>query len=164
MENDYLKELIQKWATKGLLLDTNLFLLFVVGFADIEFIRNHKKTNSYSIADYKFLYQIVSHFRLKLTLPNVQTEVSNLARQTHPDMAKKIGNALQRLFTAWSELYEPSLRLTAGSHYIDYGLTDAALVSLSEKYLLVTADGRLARRLSDLNRDVLNFNHYRPLA
>ena len=44
------------------------------------------------------------------------------------------------------------------------GLTDAVLISLAERHLIITADFPLANRIETLGRDVIDFNHLRVYA
>lgn len=54
-------------------------------------------------------------------------------------------------------------KIAVGNKYFEkYGLTDAAIIELSQKkYLVITDDFPLSNLLSSISIDVINFNHIR---
>ena len=75
--NIYVKKLIQKYKFKGLLTDTNLLLLYIVGSLDIELIGNFKRTAHYSIDDFYIVSTFIELFEKKIVTPHILTEVSD---------------------------------------------------------------------------------------
>ncbi len=62
----------------GLLIDTNLLVLFVVGGVNPHRIENFKRTRKYTRADYDLLRRLLKEFYPLYTLAHVMAEVSNL--------------------------------------------------------------------------------------
>jgi hypothetical protein len=62
----------------GLLVDTNLLVLFIVGSVNPDRIGTFKRTNKYSRTDYQLLIRVLGHFEPIYTLAHVAAEVSNL--------------------------------------------------------------------------------------
>jgi len=62
------------------------------------------------------------------------------------------------------EIYQESGLFIGADVNKKFGLTDAILMKLAEKHLIVTVDFPLAHRLETSGRDVANFNHLRPYA
>lgn len=75
--NDYLLKLIQKYKQKGILIDTSILLLYIVGSFDINLIRTFKRTQMFSENDFKIVPKFIDYFELKITTPHVLTEVSD---------------------------------------------------------------------------------------
>jgi hypothetical protein len=77
---DYAEWLFEKHSSTGVLLDTNLLLLLIVGGASRELI-GKKRLDTFTAEDYDTLSAIVDSLGLVATTPNILTEVSNLADQ-----------------------------------------------------------------------------------
>ena len=71
--------LIEKHRTNGLLIDTNLLVLFLVGKTNKSRILSFQRTQAYTLEDLELLERLVEQFRTLITTPHVLTEVSNLA-------------------------------------------------------------------------------------
>ena len=63
---------------KGIVLDTNLLLLFVVGSYNPELISKFDRVKSYKIDDFENILIITSKFKTIFTSPNILTELTNL--------------------------------------------------------------------------------------
>lgn len=146
---------------RGVVIDTNLMLLLVVGSYKRTRIETFKRTRKYTDADFDVLLELISPFSRRIATPNILTEVDNLVRQApereHADIAKAFTNIL----THFAEIYRPSHGFIGTPIYIKTGLTDAILVSLAEEHLILTDDFPLANRLERIGRAVINFNHLR---
>ena len=70
--------LIQKHRSAGLLVDTNLLLLYLIGKTNPNRISNLKRTDKYSIKDFELLARFMANFRSLAVTPHILTEVSNL--------------------------------------------------------------------------------------
>ena len=76
----YVDHLIEKYQGRGLLIDSNLALLYLVGGHDPRLVGDGKynKLSNYDLDDYRLLVRLKSLFRKAVTTPHVLTEVSNL--------------------------------------------------------------------------------------
>jgi hypothetical protein len=158
---DYAESLFEKHGTTGLVLDTNLLLLLIVGGARRELV-GKGRLNMFSGEDFDTISAIVSRFSVVTTTPNILTEVSNLADALtgiHRDayIASFVNN-----LPLLSERYVPSHGLVGSAIFNLFGLSDAAIAEIASRELLViTMDLPLYQYLSAMELDVLNFNHIR---
>lgn len=68
--NDYLKRIIQVYSLKGLLIDTNLLLLYIIGSFNIELIGRFKRTAQFTTDDFDIVSDFLSLFVKKITTPH----------------------------------------------------------------------------------------------
>lgn len=76
--DDYIGSLIGRYRANGLLIDTNLLLLYIVGAYDPGQIEGFSRTEQFDPDDFAVLYSFVQRFDLVVTTPHVLTETSNL--------------------------------------------------------------------------------------
>lgn len=161
---DHALQLIAKHRESGVYLDTNLMVVLVIGSYDVDKLQSHKRTLAYAPAEFRLLRTLVSKFRRRLTTPNILTEVDNLARQFPSGEHSGIALHTRALVSTMFEVYHKSDLHLGGDAHQKVGLTDAILMAQAENHLVVTADFRLANRISTMGRDVINFNHLRRYA
>ena len=61
-----------------IVLDSNAFILYIVGRINPETISFHKRTSLYTAEDFYYLQELISNYDRIITCPNVLTEVDNL--------------------------------------------------------------------------------------
>jgi|HubBroStandDraft_6_1064221.scaffolds.fasta_scaffold427569_2 hypothetical protein len=159
----YPLDILQKYKSRGVLLDTNLLLVLAVGNYRKERILSFKRTLQYTIEDYTLLTRIAAYFDRRVTTPNILTEVDNLARQLPSIEYKAISAALAELISGLLEIYVPSLDASKTKTHEIFGLTDCVTVMSAADVLLVTDDLRLASFVSQRGRDAININHIRTM-
>jgi predicted nucleic acid-binding protein len=147
----------------GLLIDTNLLVLLVVGTAAKEYIAKHKKLTEFTVEDYDLLVKIIARASEVLVTPNTLTETSNLAAYIGEPARSKVLDVLRTVSTDSQERYVPSRAAARRSEFIRLGLADAALLeaTAAEKATLLTADFNLYHAALAKGGDALNFNHLR---
>ncbi len=150
---------------KSIILDTNLTVLLVVGLVELSQVGAHKRTKSYDQTDFKILEEIISNAKNLIFTPNVLTEASNLLRQTHDSLARKLSNFLAKVLAAQSvEISIASEMGFARKEYERLGLTDSVLLHLSNTNggaVVVTADLDLYLACCSDGLEVINFTHIR---
>ena len=62
----------------GLLVDTNLLVLFTIGTVNRDRIEQFKRTRQYTKTDYDLLFRVLGQFNPLYTVAHVLAEVSNL--------------------------------------------------------------------------------------
>lgn len=144
----------------GLLVDTNLLVLFVVGSVNCDRIENFKRTQKYGKRDYELLLRKLSGFTHLYTLAHVMAEVSNLTDLTGDERAL----ARQVLKEMLSTLREPemaSLRAARSGTYDRLGLVDSAIATASREhgFAVLTDDLDLYLALSHEGLPAINFAH-----
>lgn len=147
----------------GLLIDTNLLVLFVVGTAAKEYIAKHKKLTEFTVEDYDLLVKLIARASEVLVTPNTLTETSNLAAYINEPARSKVLDVLRMVSIDSQERYVPSSAAARRSEFIRLGLADAALLeaTAAEKATLLTADFNLYHAALAKGSQALNFNHLR---
>ncbi len=161
---DYFSQLLQRYRTKGLLVDTNLLLLYFVGRYDTDRISSFKRTRSFNEDDFLLLASILGFFDKVVVTPNILTEVNSLSNQLPENIKPTYYAEFAQCIDALEEHYVSSSELARTKHFHRFGLTDAGIVNLVQgSYLVLTDDLRLASYLQGLGVDVINFNNIRSI-
>ncbi len=159
---DHYAEIFQRYRHKGLLVDTNLLLLLVVGAYDPNRIKIFKRTKQFAIADYELLLRITRGFKNVITTPSILTEASNLLGQLSAELSHRFFRAFSSAIGALAEEYTQRAELAKQPYFAKYGLTDASIIHcVKGKYLVITVDFPLWGFLRHLGVDAVNFNHLR---
>jgi hypothetical protein len=95
--------LIQKHQAKGVLVDTNLLVLFLVGAVNKRRIPRFKRTQDYTIEDFDLLKSLIGWFGKLITTPHVLSQVSDLA-----DLPGQEQREIRRVFKWVAEQVEES--------------------------------------------------------
>jgi hypothetical protein len=153
--------LLAKHKARGTIIDTNLFLLLIVGTYDLRSI-GRRRTATYTPSDFRLIAAMVDRLDRIVVTPNIMTEVDNLSRSL-PDKTR-LTTAIRQICGKISEVYKPSIEAISSPIYQEVGLTDTHIMTMaSERFLVVTDDFPLYYRLANLNRDAININHIRTL-
>ena len=166
MTGDYFSHLIAQYRSKGLLIDSNLLLLYFIGSFDPERIGTFKRTHSrgFTPDDFDLLLELLMPFSAVVTTPNILTEVSNLSNQLRDDEKRAYYSIFSDTAGLLTERYTESKRICALEHFKKFGLTDSGIISLAkDNYLVLTDDAPLVGYLQSTGIDVINFNHLRSL-
>ncbi|ODH00497.1 hypothetical protein A4S05_33045 [Nostoc sp. KVJ20] len=162
---DLIASLIRRYCQKGVLIDTNILLLFLVGSVNQERITRFNRTQQFIPEDYELLLAFIARFQKLVTTPNILTEVNSLANQLgEPERSQCFAIFAQftRNITLLDEYYVKSLDAVNTEKFIKFGLTDSGILTLSKgKYLVLTDDFKLASYLQIVEIDVVNFNNIR---
>lgn len=159
-----IQALITKYSSKGILIDTNILLLYFVGSFDPVLITRFKRTVQFTIEDYEILLVLIHPFKKLLTTPNILTEVSNLSSQLNEPVKTSYFQLFAERIREIDEHYVTSAHAARQEQFRKIGLTDAGIFELSEnRYLVLTDDFRLSQTLNNRGIDVINFNHVRIL-
>ena len=146
----------------GLLVDTNLLVLFVVGRVNRRRIETFKRTRRYEPKDYDLLLRVLQGFKPVYTVAHVLAEVSNLTDLPGPEQ-DKARCVLKEMISVLNETEMPSARAAEDRLYQRLGLVDAAIGAVARAYhcAVLTDDLDLYPQLSRDQVCVLNFTHLR---
>ena len=161
---DYNSHLVSAYSRKGLLVDSNLLLLYFVGAYDPARISTFKGTNSrgFSEGDFDLLLRLIALFDKIVTTPNILTEVSNLSSQLRKDEKRTYYVDFAKHVSLFAEHYSESKDICALQHFKDFALTDSGIINLARgSFLVLTDDGPLFGYLQNVGIDAINFNHVR---
>jgi hypothetical protein len=156
---DHVEQLFARYRTRGVLIDANLLLLFVVGLLDPHQITSF---NAYEPNDFELLARVVEHFEAVVTTPHVLTETSNFLGQLPGQQAAQGRAVLAQLIPDLQEESRSASALAERSPFQPFGLTDTGIDErASEAHLVLTDDLPLYHYLAGQGRDAINFNHLR---
>ena len=167
-EQDLVK-LVGKHHANGILIDTNVLLLYLFGKYQPALV-GRKRLEKYGHDDAQLIIQFLARFQKILTTQHVLAETSNLARQIVMDTLRtELSLQLYPLFC----LDTPASFITCEVDgvkidmkvFAELGLTDAGLASLVRgNILLLTDDLDLYITAASTGGDVVNFTHMREAA
>lgn len=148
----------------GYFVDTNLFLLFVVGSESPALIAKHRRLETYSAADYHALRRLLGQTGRVLVTPHTLAETSNLLGQHGEPERSRLFRRFRRIIHASQEVVIASAAAADNGHFEKLGLTDAALLeAITADTPLITMDIELY--LAGLTKGIdlaVNFTAYRP--
>jgi hypothetical protein len=155
--------MIDKYKSKGLLIDANLALLYLVGGYDLRLVGDgkYKKLSKYCAEDYRLLFNLKNAFKKSVTTPHVLTEVSNLVNDLPEQTKSACLKKFYETFVEIDELTIPSMDAAQRPDFHFLGLTDSALALVSDQFLIVTDDLRLVKKMNESGLEALNFTHLR---
>lgn len=152
--------------TRGLVIDTNLLVLLVVGSVDPRRISSLKRLSDYTNDDFAILKSFVLRFRHPLyTTPNILTEVSNLIGCNNERQRQEL-RVLHGLVSNMQEIVSKSLETMNDfqNSYLKFGLSDATIHRIAEDNLLVlTEDFDFCYYLQGKGVNAINFENLRFL-
>ena len=136
----------------GLLIDTNLLLLLIVGSCDPSYLLMHKRTQSYRPSDLHAVLEAIKPYQRWINIPNILTETSNLLAQSGVLSKAVLFRKFKDFIQETEELYVESKRITSSGHFDRFGLTDLAILeAVREQHVVMTDDFRLADYLRRAN-------------
>ncbi|MGF1515257.1 MAG: PIN domain-containing protein [Elainellaceae cyanobacterium] len=161
--NSYAAELLKAYRRKGVLVDTNILLLYFVGAVNPDRIARFKRTNSFNADDYTLLCDVLLAFRDRIvTTPNVLTEVNSLINQLGEPERSQCLAIFSRLLAQFDERYVQSKATSRNEAFTRFGLTDCSIFETAQgQYLVLTDDLKLAAYLQRQGVDTVNFNNLR---
>jgi len=163
--NDWILNLISRYRRHGVLIDTNVLLLYFVGSFDRGQITRFKGTSDRFVPeDYDTLCAFVRQFQRQVTTPNILSEVNSLSGQLGEPERTSYFERFARGITLFDEHYVASREVAGATEFVKVGLTDAGIFHLAKaRFLVLTDDFRLSQCLQSADIDAINFNHIRPL-
>jgi hypothetical protein len=148
----------------GLLLDSNLLLLYFVGLCDRRLIRSFKRTAAFTDADFRLLVGLMQPFARLVTTPLVLAEVNGLSNALPERLKPRFRATVALDLPRWDEVHVPAITLANGPAYRGLGLTDAGLAHLAEMGpLVLSTDGALVRFILGSDHAADDFGVYQRL-
>jgi hypothetical protein len=164
---EHVDSLVERYRSRGVLVDTSLLLVLYVGLYDPEQIERFGRTRqSFTARDFGFLVSFVDQFERIITTPHILTEVSNFLGQLSGHVRDGCFAAFAQHVAAATtrEHLPPAEDLTNHAEFVRFGITDASIAEIAAKpYLVLTTDRRLYGHLTSKGIAALNYNHFRPL-
>lgn len=159
---DDINSLLSRYRQKGILIDTNILLLYFIGTVNRERISRFKRTEQFLPEDYDLLQQLLSYFQKLVTTPNILTEVNSLANQLGEPERSQWFTIFAQGLSILDEFYIESKAVATNEKFTKFGLTDCGILNLAKAhYLVLTDDLKLAAYLQKEGINVINFNNLR---
>ncbi|SRR6266542_1027791 len=163
---------IRRYASKGVILDSNLLIIYLVGLHDpkqIErFLPGSKQKGR--IVCFATDFDVIKAFLLKygvkkfIVTPHILTEVSNITFADFPDVRTQryIKDAIS-FFKLAHEIPAHKKDLIDKAHLPKVGFSDSSIIETAknEKCLVLTQDLQCMKFLEDEGCGVYNMNHLR---
>jgi len=154
--------LFEEYRQKGILIDTNILLLYFVGSINRSRISEFNRTEQFTPEDYDLLLSIIAFFPKRVTTPNILTEVNSLMNLQGAERSKGLALFAPSISSLLTEIYIASSAVVQRAEFIRFGLTDCGILHLAQnQYLVLTDDLKLAAELQRQEIDVVNFNNLR---
>lgn len=151
----------------GIIVDTNLLLLLLIGDIDENYITKFNRTDKFTKIDYYFLKEFINYYFDKIiTTPTILTEFSHFIK-------KLDRNRKNLIFTYFSELLSKG---TIEERHMDsekvlkedclsyLGFVDASIVKISknsERLGIISKDEHLCNELNKDRFTAIDFNLYK---
>ncbi len=153
----------QKSDVSGIVVDTNLLLLLLIGIFDKHKIESTKLVNKYTIDDYhKIVYLIDYYSGTIIVTPNILTEICNLTDKINGESNYKFFQHLETFIKSQDEYIESSRETMAQNNkcFIKFGLSDASIYNLAKNNkLVITDDLGLYHFIISQGFLAINYNH-----
>jgi hypothetical protein len=159
-------DLLASFEPRGILLDTNIPVVYIVALVDIRKVGAVKRTEAYESADARFLLQLLPRYAKRYTTPAILGETTDLLLQFFRGLPSGVLHglkvAIQEELAVTEERHIPAKTLAEDDALLPYGFTDLAIAALGGQQLVVlTSDAALARLLENRELPGVNFNHIR---
>ena len=147
--------------SNSVILNSNLFVLLVVGLASRSYIAKHKRLSTYTEKDFDLLFNFLESAPRIIVTPNTVTETSNLAGQIGEPARSQVLAVLRGLLRTMEEVYVESKQAAEHSAFLRLGLTDSVMLNtIAHGQTLLTADLDLYLEAGRHGHTAVNFNHY----
>jgi len=160
---DYLRNLILRYRSSGIVVDANILLLLLVGDLSSTLIERFKPTASHFLAaDHGRLREALVGVGPLVVTPHIMTEVSNLLGKTTTDTTRALRSLLVQMIAAFN-IQEISVRDILATEegrdvFCTFGLTDAGVVYLADRgYLALTIDFPLSLYIQSKKLEAFNY-------
>jgi rRNA-processing protein FCF1 len=158
-----LEKLIGRCASRGILIDTNLLLVYLAGLFDRAHVGRIGRSKGYSPEDFDLLARLIRPFRTIFVTPQILAELSNLSPDGANAAFARYYAGLVKVLRDASEEHVPKDLMLGSPALPRIGFTDLSIVEAAKKHkcLVLTDDFRAAGYVRSANVPVLNMNQLR---
>lgn len=161
----YHTHLVRKYHQSGLIIDTNLLILLIVGSCDTKRITKFKRTSNYMEEDFTLIRNFVKLFNDIVTTPNILTEACNLCLALNAETDNSLYRTFGGIIDSLNERYVASVKIASEKAFFSFGISDTVIAELCRQgRLLLTDDLPLYGYITSQGMDAVNFNHIRSLS
>jgi predicted nucleic acid-binding protein len=146
---------------RDVIIDTNIFILFLVGQINENKIGNYTRNSLYTKEDYYFLLNILSNYDRIITSPNILTEVDNILNRITGEDKYKYLILVKTIYKQTMEKYIKTETISQNWYFDALGITDSAILMMAkESELLISGDSSLCDYAKSLNIKIFDFKEY----
>ena len=146
---------------KTVVVDTNIFVLLVIGLIDPNLIKSNKRTSIYTIEDFHFLLKLIGDLGKIRTSPNIWTEIDNLLNKLTLENKYKYVHIIKLIADKSHELYYENNKVIEFWEFAQIGLTDTVILKMSKNAdLLISGDSSLCDIAKSQSIPVFDFKEY----
>lgn len=158
-----IEDIIQNTQPHGVVVDTNILLLLLIGLIDKNLISTFKRLNTFIEEDFETLERFLSNYQNVFTTPTILAEVSNLSNSLYGKYQKKLYLILKKFTNQHAkEIYKNINTYNSSKSFQKFGVTDSNITKVAKDGpLVLTDDFPLAQHLRSRSLSVLNFNNIR---
>ena len=159
-------ELLSRYKTRGILVDSSLLVVYLVGSFDRRHLLNCRAIkSSFTPPEFDLLAGIIAQFDAVITTPHLLTEVSNLAGRLPQQLHRSFRQFFGLVITQLRERNVAAVDIAAVGQFARSGMADTAITSIAPgQYFVLTEEVALYSYLSGQGVDVMNFSHVRLAA
>ena len=144
----------------GVALDTNIFLLLIVGSINTDLLSKSSKTCKFDKADYETLIRFCSPFSRHVITPPIITEACNLLETLNKQNDSRVFQSIRCYLEEVKESRSESSYLASLPVFPTLGLADASLYALARQdVLILTDDLNLYGHIVSRKHAAMNFYH-----
>jgi len=139
-----LKEYLRIHRPFGILLDTNILLLYLIGSFNTDYIREFNRTAMYDAEDFEWVIRYSSFFEKVVITPHILTEVWHFVKKVRNDYLSYFIESSVNAFEVFKEDYVDKKLILQDKSLQYVGVTDLSIIiaSKTENYLVLTDDLR----------------------
>lgn len=157
-----LGRLVAAYRQHGILVDTNILLLFFVGSYEPNWITKFKRTYQFNERDYQLLVSFLAAFERRITTPHILAEVSNLAGQLPHAVRYPFYQVYAALLDRLFEVHAAAAEIAQLPNFPRLALTDSGIELVARgRYLVLTDDAPFGGHLRGAGVDAITFAQLR---
>jgi predicted nucleic acid-binding protein len=146
---------------RDVIIDTNIFILFLAGQINENKIKNYTRNSLYTKEDYYFLLNVLSNYDRIITSPNILTEVDNILNRITGEDKYKYLLLVKAIYKQTMEKYIKTEEVSQNWFFDTLGITDSAILMMAkESELLISGDSSLCDYAKSLNIKTFDFKEY----
>jgi len=146
---------------RDVIIDTNIFILFLVGQINENRIKNYMRNSLYTKEDYYFLLSVLADYDRIITSPNILTEVDNILNRIGGEDKYKYLVLVKTMYKQTIEKYIKTEMITQNWYFDSLGITDSSILMMAKDCeLLISGDSSLCDHAKSLNIKTFDFKEY----
>ncbi|MCL2064122.1 MAG: hypothetical protein FWG98_07080 [Candidatus Cloacimonetes bacterium] len=146
---------------RDVIIDTNIFILYLVGQINKNRIKDYSRDQSYSEEDYFYLLNLLSKYDRLITSPNILTEVDNILNRISGEDKNKYLSIVKKTYQQTIEKFMETNLVSQNWYFDILGLTDSVIIMMAKKSdLLISGDSKLCDYAKALGINIFDFKEY----